>query len=87
MDQIESGRQCWSHCDILADAENLGLYGRDLFILVPPTGGASRRWLTQHHARKRHSYLWVFELPRRAWRNNCGAKAPPTNHRETLRLL
>jgi hypothetical protein len=43
-------------------AKALGLYARDLFILIPPSAGITERWRTQHHARKAHSYLWVFEL-------------------------
>jgi hypothetical protein len=63
-DEIESGRQCWSHIEIFKDATALGLYARDMFILIPPSGGVTERWRTQHHARKAHSYLWVFERSR-----------------------
>jgi hypothetical protein len=61
-DEIESGKQCWSHIEILEEATKLGLYGKDLFILVPTSRTSSGRWKRQLHARKVHSYLWVFEL-------------------------
>lgn len=62
-DEIESGRQCWSHVELHADAVNLGYYVKDSFILVPPSRTSMRRWDTQKHARKVHSFLWVFEKP------------------------
>jgi hypothetical protein len=34
-DEIESGIQRWSHIEIFTKAEQLGLYARDLFILIP----------------------------------------------------
>ena len=62
-DQVQSGLQRWAHCEMLADALSLGLIGRDLFVLVPSSTTPGGRWDVQHHARKRHSYLWVFERP------------------------
>lgn len=62
-DQVQSGMQRWSHCEILADALNLGLFARDLFILIPTSQTSDGRWDVQYHARKPHSYLWVFEHP------------------------
>lgn len=63
-DTIASERQCWSHIDILEMAKELGMYARDLFLLVPASPStvvAGGRWPRQMHARKVHSYLWVFE--------------------------
>jgi hypothetical protein len=62
-DQVQSGMQRWAHCEMLADALNLGLFARDLFILMPTSQTARGRWSVQHHARKPHSYLWIFEHP------------------------
>ncbi|MBF9327953.1 MULTISPECIES: hypothetical protein [Mycobacteroides] len=67
-DEVESGRQCWSHAELREDAESMGLYARDFFILVPPARTSMNRWSTQKHARKVHSFLWVFEKPKRARR-------------------
>lgn len=63
-DTIASERQCWSHIDIHEMAKGLGMYARDLFLLVPAapsTVAAGGRWPRQLHARKVHSYLWIFE--------------------------
>ena len=63
MDQVQSGMQRWCHAELLHDALGMGLVGRDLFVLVPQSTTSSNRWSVQHHARKRHSYLWVFQRP------------------------
>lgn len=62
-DQVQSGMQRWAHVEMLVDAQNMGLFGRDLFILLPTSKTPAGRWKTQHHARKPQSYLWVFEKP------------------------
>jgi hypothetical protein len=59
-DEIESGRQCRSQIEIHAIAKTLQLGDVDLVLLVPPPM-KHRRWQRQQHARKTHSYLWVFE--------------------------
>jgi hypothetical protein len=59
-DEIESGRQQWTHIEIYEIAKELGFKRRDLFVLVPRPI-KTKRWRKQHHARKTHSYLWVFE--------------------------
>ncbi len=60
-DEVESGVQCWSHAELREDAESLGFYARDLFILVPKSRTSMNRWNKQLHARKVHSFLWVFD--------------------------
>lgn len=60
-DQVQSAKQCWSHIDLYSIAVEEGLFARDLFVLVPTSRTAMGRWTTQAHARKVHSYLWVFE--------------------------
>jgi len=60
-DQVQSSVQRWSHVEMLEDARTLGMYGRDLFILVPDSRTSSNRWENQYHARKVHSYLWIFD--------------------------
>lgn len=62
-DEIESGKQCWSQTELLLDAQALGLYGKDAFVLVPSSRTSMGRWAKQLHARKVHSFLWVFEKP------------------------
>ena len=59
MDEIESGRQRWTHIEIREIARRLNMVAQDLFILIrqhPPL----IQW-RQKHARKNHSYMWVFE--------------------------
>jgi len=63
-DQVQSGMQRWAHVEMMSDALKLGLIPRDLFILIPHARTPQGRWKVQHHARKVHSYLWVFERPR-----------------------
>ena len=66
-DEIESGKQRWSHIEILdlatrACAQTRGkrpFSAKDLFVLVQSTVPA-RRVNYQLHARKNHSYLWIF---------------------------
>jgi hypothetical protein len=62
-DTLASDRQRWSHITIYELAQELGLYSRDLFLLVPPAPSSvtTGRWARQIHARKVHSYLWIFE--------------------------
>ncbi len=62
-DTLASDRQRWSHITIYELAQDMGLYPRDLFLLVPPAPSSvtTGRWARQLHARKVHSYLWIFE--------------------------
>lgn len=64
-DEVESGVQRWSHLELYQAALAAGFFGRDLFLVVPRSKTSSNRWARQIHARKNHSYLWVFELPRK----------------------
>jgi tRNA G10 N-methylase Trm11 len=62
MDQVVDREECWQHIEVYQHAvADLGMFGRDLFILVPTAPPASKRWAKQKHARKSHSFLWVFE--------------------------
>ena len=62
-DSLASEKQRWSHITIFGIAAELGMYPRDLFLLVDATSPTvtTGRWARQLHARKVHSYLWVFE--------------------------
>jgi hypothetical protein len=59
-DGIESGKQRWQHIRIFNEAEAMGWYGKDLFVLQTLSRPAIR-WPHQLHARKNHSYLWILE--------------------------
>jgi hypothetical protein len=53
------GKQNWTHCTLREVAVKLGLQPKDLFVLAPRPA-PTRRWQRQKHARKTHSYLWIF---------------------------
>ncbi len=61
-DEIESGRQRWSHIEIYEIGRRLGLMDQDLFVLTPPQAPPVQ-CVDQQHARKNHSYLWIFKKP------------------------
>ena len=58
-DEVYGCKQHWSHIEIKDMAEELGLYARDMFVLVNTKTPKVHQ--NQKHARKNHSYLWVFE--------------------------
>jgi len=58
-DIIESGKNKWNHIEIYELAMNRGFFAEDLFVLVQKTIPC-KRWDRQLHARKNHSYFWVF---------------------------
>lgn len=59
-DEIYGGKQQWSHIEIYEIAIELGLYAKDLFVLKNTR--RPRPIYKQQHARKNHSYLWVFQV-------------------------
>ena len=66
-DEVESGYQRWSHVEIYDAAISMGFYGKDLFILRPPSNPGIQH-KTQKHARKNHSYLWIFQkIPQKTY--------------------
>lgn len=62
-DEVESGLQKRSHIQILKIAEQVGFVDQDLFVLTQ-----INKPVVQHreqlHARKNHSYMWVFRKKR-----------------------
>lgn len=58
-DEIESGRQRWSHVEIYIIAKDIGFIGKDLFVLTP-LSSTPLRHKRQLHSKKNHSYLWIF---------------------------
>jgi tRNA G10 N-methylase Trm11 len=59
-DEIETSKQRWSHIEIYNIAIKLELYPKDLFIFVQNSKPYVQK-KEQQHARKNHSYLWIFE--------------------------
>ncbi len=66
-DEIETGRQKRSSIEVFHLAHELGLLDQDLFILMQE-GTPPIQHRDQQHARKNHSYLWVFRKPLRTER-------------------
>lgn len=61
-DKISSSKQYMSHCFIWGEAVKAGFYPKDLFILLAKNRlVADWQLKNQKHARKFHSYFWVFE--------------------------
>ncbi|SFM21830.1 hypothetical protein [Shimia aestuarii] len=60
-DMVHNGRQHDMMVSVVMHGYVLDLHLRDTFILVG-NGSPASRWDTQHHARKRHSYLLVFDV-------------------------
>jgi hypothetical protein len=59
-DEIAAGRQRWSHIEILEIAKRIGFEAMDLFILHRAADPMLRH-AHQLHARKNHSFLWIFK--------------------------
>lgn len=61
-DTVSSGKQWFSHCEIYNWATaGGGFIPKDLFILLAKNRMIGHNHANQKHARKFHSYFWVFE--------------------------
>jgi DNA modification methylase len=63
-DTVSSGKQWLSHVHIINEAEKLGLYTKDFFVLNAKNRIKGHNHQVQKHARKFHSYFIVFEKPK-----------------------
>ena len=59
-DEVSANTQRLTHVELITGYESLGLYCKDLFVLVRANSPAISRLKTQVHARKNHSYFLVF---------------------------
>jgi DNA modification methylase len=75
-DEVEREVQRWSHIRIYEMAQALGFAARDLFVLAGTT--APQRWpgRVQRHARKNHSFLWIFVKPDERYKKLLARPAP-----------
>lgn len=65
-DKVSSSLQYFSHCFIYYQAIEIGFYPKDLFVLLAKNRiVADWQLRNQKHARKYHSYFWVFEKSNR----------------------
>jgi len=61
-DKVSSSKQYFSHCFVYEQAVATGFYPIDLFILLAKNRiVANWQAASQKHARKYHSYFWVFQ--------------------------
>lgn len=60
-DIVSGGVNHFSHCVVYNYALEEGFIGKDLFILIAKNRLISPNMLNQKHARKYHSYFWVFK--------------------------
>lgn len=58
-DVVVSGQNHMTHCWVMEKALSIGFYPKDLFILLAKVRISDGR--KQKHARKYHSYFWVFK--------------------------
>ncbi|MFY0542242.1 DNA methyltransferase [Nannocystis pusilla] len=68
-DEVSANKQRLTHVELITGGESLGLYCKDLFVLVRPNSPGVSRLKAQVHARKNHSYFLVFEKRRVAIRS------------------
>ena len=59
-DIVESGKQVWNHIRVYEWARLWGFRAEDLFILTGKGSIVGHNHSRQVHARKTHSYFWVF---------------------------
>ena len=60
-DTVSSGKNWFSHVHIMNRALEAGFYPRDMFVLTAKARLIGANHSNQKHARKFHSYFWVFE--------------------------
>jgi len=62
-DTVSGGKNHFTHVMTMNMALKIGFYPKDLFILLAKMriNSFGGRWNKQEHARKYHSYFWVFE--------------------------
>jgi hypothetical protein len=59
-DTVESHQQRWSVVNVHATGAALGFGAQDLFVLMTDTPPGGTRAERQYHARRNHSYMWIF---------------------------
>lgn len=60
-DTVSSGKQWFSHNYIMNEAEKIGYYNKDIFILLAKSRLIGHNHSIQKHARKFHSYFLVLQ--------------------------
>ena len=65
-DKVSSGKQYFSHCYIHDKAKSIVFYPIDFFVLEAKSRMIPKWQRNQKHARKYHSYFWVFKKCKRS---------------------
>lgn len=62
-DTVSGGKNHFTHVMVMNMAQDIGYYPRDMFILLSKVriNSFGTKWKQQQHARKYHSYFFVFE--------------------------
>jgi hypothetical protein len=60
-DAVESGKNYFSHVQIAVQAVTVGFIPKDLFLLLAKSRMPTWHMQKQRHARKFHSYFWIFK--------------------------
>ena len=60
-DTVSSGKNWFTHVYVMNRAVDAGFYPRDMFVLTAKNRIIGHNHGNQKHARKFHSYFWVFE--------------------------
>lgn len=68
-DEVSANKQRLTHVEIISAYESMGLYTKDLFVVIRTNKPIIARLKTQVHARKAHSYFLVFQKIKTRIRN------------------
>lgn len=68
-DEVSANKQRLTHVEIISAYESLGLYTKDLFVVIRTNKPMVARLKVQVHARKAHSYFLVFQKIKTRIRN------------------
>jgi hypothetical protein len=62
-DTVSGGKNHFSHVMVMNMAVEMGFYPKDMFVLLADVriNSFGSKWKKQEHARKYHSYFWVFQ--------------------------
>lgn len=62
-DTVTGGKQYFTHVMVMNMAMQIGFYPKDMIVLFNKVrmNSFGTKWKKQEHARKYHSYFWVFE--------------------------
>ncbi len=82
-DVVTCGKNHFSHVYVMNEAIRAGFYAKDLFVLLSKNRIISYDIEQQKHARKFHSYFWVFQKTTKQNIEYCGFKNKSDGTRHT----